>query len=387
MSVATLAGDHQARIIGITDTLTARALRLWSQVGTDDLDAGWNQVAPAMVQQTQAAQLAAAKTSDRYVSRLSATTGFDQEPSSLIPQSFVGIDGSGRDVEGLLHGAVTTTKQSIGAGLGLAQSFESGAVYLAAMLKTAMADIGRSADMTSATGKGYTQYVRVISPGACSRCAILAGISSYKIAFKRHPACHCTAAPIAEKSDAGALFQDTQAYFDSLSREEQNRTFTQAGAEAIRAGADPVKVVSARRGARGISYSHVIGEKELRGTDRRLTRSVIGRRTDGTPVYGYTTTEGTTSRGQFAKQSTRTGGELVKVGNDRYRTVKRIRLMPETIVSLTDDPELRRVLLRDAGYLDQPLNYKGDWITQRAQLEMQDHQRAEAFYRSLGISL
>jgi hypothetical protein len=39
-------------------------------------------------------------------------------------------------------------------------------------------------------------------------------------------------------------------YFDGLSRAEQDKAFTIAGAEAIRAGADIGKVVNARRGMR-----------------------------------------------------------------------------------------------------------------------------------------
>jgi hypothetical protein len=100
-------------------------------------------------------------------------------------------------------------------------------------------------------GRKYTHYVRVVQPGACSRCAILAGKDSYSTAFKRHPACRCTAMPVDSLDSSPArLFANPTDYFETMSREEQDRIFTKAGAEAIRAGADPVAVVSPRGGVR-----------------------------------------------------------------------------------------------------------------------------------------
>jgi hypothetical protein len=148
-----------------------------------------------------------------------------------------------------------------------------GAGYLAAMVKTATADTARSADLTAAVGRKYTHYVRVVQPGACSRCAILAGIDSYDHAFKRHPACRCTAMAVDEvdASPARLFTSSPDDYFRTLTAAEQDRIFTKAGAEAIRAGADPVTVVSARRGAVGIDYSRsVLSGRTLPNSGRRL---------------------------------------------------------------------------------------------------------------------
>lgn len=47
---------------------------------------------------------------------------------------------------------------------------------------------------------------------------------------------------------ADDLRTDPRAYFESLTAAEQDRAFTKAGAEAIRAGADIAQVVNARSG-------------------------------------------------------------------------------------------------------------------------------------------
>jgi len=60
-------------------------------------------------------------------------------------------------------------------------------------------------------------------------------------------------------------------------------------------------------------------------------------------------------------------------------------LMPETIVSLTDDISLRQTLLRDAGYIDPAPNLAA--YRNRYAVAAEDRLTADAFYRSLGIQL
>lgn len=361
MSVASVALEHQARTIRRSDAATGAVLRLWNRVDVAELDVSWAVVAPSMVELASAAQVANAKDSNRYATAVSADYGVNSR-ERIVPEAFEGVDGSGRDVEGLLHGAVTTTKQAIGAGSGLAEAFLSGGAYLAAMMKTALADVGRSSDLTAATGKGFTRYVRIINPGACSRCAILAGKSDYRTAFKRHPACRCTSAPVLDTGrTASGLIDSPEDYFDSLSAAEQDRIFTRGGAEAIRAGADPISVVSARR---GVSTSKALSPNGI----QRLQKTRIGKNSNGTPIFGYVTSEGTTKRGAFRKA----GG-----------VVLRRRLMPETIVGMTDSVDLRKTLLRDAGFLDFPA---GTAPTDVARLRVIDRNLAADFYRSRGIA-
>jgi hypothetical protein len=388
-SASTIAFDHQDRLISINKKATERALGLWQRMDFGALDASWSLVAPVILQQTNAAQIAAAKTADSYTSALSSAYAFDQDAARIIPQSFVGIDGSGRSMESLLHGAVTTTKEAVGAGLGRIQAFEAGASFLAAMIKTGLADLGRASDLTAATGKGYTHYVRVINPGACQRCAILAGIDSFQNAFDRHPACKCTTAAVAEDGAAPAgLHASPDDYFESLSAAEQDRVFTKGGAEAIRSGAKVQDVVSARRGASGISTSRGIGRETVPNSGRRMTRTRIGTTAGGQPVMGYTTTEGT-YRGNFRSSQNQIGAGSRRIDGNRYSATQRTRLMPESIVGLTEDLPTRQLLLRDAGYLDYPITdtSTNTWVLEQKALKLADRAAADDFYRSLGIQL
>jgi hypothetical protein len=194
--------------------------------------------------------------------------------------------------------------------------------------------------------------------------------------------CRCSQAPENDPESLDNQYASPTDYFESLSPAEQDRVFTKAGAEAIRLGGDPVTVVTARRGAPGIEYSsHAASPGANSG--RRMVRTVIGRQPDGTPILGYTTGEGVTKRGAYGKQS--------RIGGSRSN---RIRLMPEELLSLTDDMDLRKVLLRDAGFINYPTTAAergaplgGGFAARRAELIQEDRRRADIFYRSRGINL
>jgi hypothetical protein len=346
-----IAAAHQARVIAISTKASNRTLQLWRRMDLTDLDGSWDAVSPLIVDQADRAQAAMVSTSDSYASKLASAYDFNADNSRIVPEAFVGVDGSGRETSSLLRGAVTTTKEAIGLGLSATQSFEAGAAYLMSMMKTALADIGRSSDMVSSVGKGFTRYVRVVEPGACSRCVILAGSDRFK-PFKRHPACKCTCQAVTEDDLAKKYSPD--AVFQSMSDSDQDRAFGKAGAQAIRDGADISQVVSARRGASGLSLA---SEVPAKGTLNRMRKTTIGTRPDGTPVQVYATTEGTTVRGQFG-QAQVGGPKATRLGNDRYSKVNRVRLMPEQILEIAgDNKALRQAFLRDAGYLEyRPLN-------------------------------
>jgi hypothetical protein len=231
--------------------------------------------------------------------------GIDARQARIVPQAFGGVTREGRGVAPELYAAVTTTKTLIGRGVGVGQAFRAGAAFMSVMAATLVRDAGRSADHTLAVGKGVMRSVRVVSPGACSRCAILAGVTGYRTDFKRHPGCRCTSMPIRDGEDTpDGFFSSTDDYFDSLSPAEQDRTFTKAGAEAIRQGADLAKVVNARRGMYGPGL----------------------------------TSEGTTARGAYGR-------------GDRYRRTQNVRLMPERIMQMSSDPARIRELLQQYGYI------------------------------------
>jgi hypothetical protein len=252
-----LAYAHQADLIGLGKVLANRSAAMWRTMDLNNLDASWQVVAPQLSALVSSAQLTAANLSTPYLSAVDRSYSYTPKPAVLVPEAFTNVMGDGREIAPALYGAVTNTKTAIGRGLAPMVAFDSGAHFIAAVASAAMQDMARNADRVLAAGKGYTYYIRVVNGSACSRCAILAGIYSGAEAFKRHVSCQCSTIPIpGEGKKAPKGFHDSpQSYFDSLSKAEQDRVFTNSGAEAIRQGADPVAVVNARRGAYGIGYS------------------------------------------------------------------------------------------------------------------------------------
>lgn len=385
-----LTDARQQRVAAIADRAARQAAILWRKQMGPDFDSSWGTVASALTDITANAQTGVAAGATAYLAATARAEGVDDAGASAVqPGAWAGVDASGRTLDGLLYGAVTTAKTQIGRGAGLASALQAGSIYLQTMVRTAALDTGRSSNLTAMTSHRFTHYVRAISAGACSRCAMLAGISSARTPFQRHPGCRCTAEPVSDEGRVPGRFTSPAAYFESLSEAEQNRVFTNAGAEAIRAGADPVAVVSARRGATKAYSARDAGVRRITS----LQRTVIGRRADGTPILGYTTGEGTSVRGDYGKRQRLMAGQFQRV-DTRYRTAKRIRLMPETIIGLTPDVELRRVLLRDAGYLDVPVNAAemraalgGQYHARRAEILREDRAIADDFYRTHGIRL
>ena len=332
--------EHQNRRERLEDAAIRRAVRLFRTIDVDALDAGWDRVAPQLVAVVTAAQVVAARQSAPFMEAVIPQS----PPARLVPEAFGGVTLDGREVGPEMYQAVVRTKRDIGRGVPRQEAFQAAGSLLAILVGSMVQDLGRSADMSLSVGKGYTSYVRVVSPGACSRCAILAGSSSYKTAFKRHPKCRCTALPVRDLDEDAGRFSSPEEYFDSLSKAEQDRVFTNAGAEAIRNGANPIKVVNARAGYFGRRPT------PLNQPPQRLRPVQIGVRADGSPLMVYATAEGTTVRGAFGRREIRLSGEARKEG--RYRRTTSLRLMPEQLVIMSDgNPARMRELLERYGYL------------------------------------
>lgn len=340
----TLTRELYERRLELQDIVVSRTATLWGRVPFENLDVGWGTVGPSIVSEVLKGQQASATLTDPYVTAMSRATGFQEIPSVTDPRLYAGVAPDGRELEPLLYGAVTSTKTAVGSGLGL-EAMLQGAAFLAAAVKSAMADMGRMADMNLSLGRGYKSYIRAVSPNACSRCAILAGIYSGAVAFQRHPNCQCIAVPVPNLTKAKSMgfAENPEDYFSSLSVAEQNRIFTNAGAKAIREGADIYQVVNARRGAPGIAYgSHENVPRPNSGA--RLEKVRIGTRPNGEPLEVYATGEGVTARGRFGR------GELAR-REDGHRST-RLRLMPEQIFRMAgNDPGRARELLIRYGYI------------------------------------
>jgi len=345
-----LATRHHAARASLAEKTTLKALKTFRHTNLDFLDVSWTAIAPFLVADVKAAQLEAAQQAIPYMTSVADAYGGSPKQASLVPEAFTGVTLDGRELAPAMFGAITETKTLIGKGWAPERAFETGAAFLATVVKTAVADMGRQADNTLSTGKGWTHYIRVISAGACSRCAILAGSSSNAKPFKRHPNCKCTAIPENGERTPEGFFHGPNDYFESLSPAEQDRVFTEAGAFAIRNGADPIQVVNARRGAYGIGYN----ARTVPGAGRnQLQKLTIGKKANGSPLQVYATTEGTTARGRFGRGELSAGGTSTKGDGERYRRSTTLRLMPEQIqIMAGDNPARARELLQRYGYLD-----------------------------------
>lgn len=175
---------------------------------------------------------------------------------------FAGAASDGRPLTGLMAQATNP------AGLGV-------------IVRTQLADANRTAESLQIVATPRVGYVRMVEPGACSRCIVLAGrFYRWNRGFMRHPNCVCTHIPSLE-SDSDDFRVNPYEYFNSMSPEEQDRVFTKAGAEAIRDGADMSQVVNARRGmtrngvftTEGTTSGHA--STVLRPGQRRMTPESI----------------------------------------------------------------------------------------------------------------
>jgi hypothetical protein len=176
------------------------------------------------------------------------------------------------------------------------------------LIASEVADAGRSASQVEFVDRPeWTNYVRMLNPPSCGRCAILAGrIYRDLDAFKRHPQCDCVMVPVTDwetAHDNGLVASPDQAF-----KAGQIRGLSAADAQAIADGADISQVVNAASG---------------------ITKA---------DVFGHTvkaTTTGTTKRAAWR----------------RANPTRLVRLRPEAIYGIATDREDARRLLRLYGYI------------------------------------
>jgi hypothetical protein len=335
--------------VKLQHTTTRAALSLWRGVDGSHIDASWLRIAPLLLALVTRAQEQAAAGSDAYVAAALSAQGLDSDAlGAVVPTALAGVASDGRELSTLLQSPVIAAKTLIGQGASTAKALQSGRFVLGMIVGTQVADAGRVADGMATVSRPRAQgYVRMLSTPSCSRCIILAGrFYRWSAGFDRHPLCDCRHIPASEDT-ADNLTTDPKAYFASLSREEQDKAFTQAGAQAIRDGADINQVVNARRGARGLNAA--AGRRTAE--EARALRNGRDRGSLQTErVYGrdaFITTEGTTSRGLAGRRLQ----ELQKQDGQRYRRSRTPRLMPEQIYRDATSREDAIRLLRRFGYI------------------------------------
>lgn len=317
MPAPTSATRHYRRLQRLQAITLTAVRRAWSRM---DAGGNWEQqyerdVGPRISAVVVAAQIAATRESDAYVADVLNELDFGPptQPGVVNPRSLAGVTGDGRPVASLLASSVgrarnvsakTASPDADAIGLQSAQDF------MDMIVGTILADCARAAeDVAMAQRPWVDGWVRMINPPCCSRCALLSGkFYLFSSGFERHPNCDCYHVPAPK--DGAALnrliaVNSPDRYFDSLTEAEQNKIFTEAGAEAIREGADISQVVNARR---GMQTAQVFGKKTL------------------------ITTTGTTKRGRGNKTP--------------------VRLMPESILKIAGDDHDEVIrLLKLHGYI------------------------------------
>ncbi|MEV6696234.1 hypothetical protein AB0M68_03600 [Streptomyces sp. NPDC051453] len=323
--------------------LTANEVqRLWQQLDRRDLSGSWRaSVGPRIVRAVTAGQLASAGAADEYVDAVVDAEGADPGRAGRVrPEAFAGAAADGRALESLMYLSVITSKQGIAGGLSVDDALMRGLRQALRLGASETTEAGRGAVGASMAGKRTIQgYVRVVQPPACGRCIILAGKEyGWNKGFQRHPRCDCVHLPTTliarnQHRDRGG-FIDPKAYFGSLSRAEQDRVFTAAGARAIREGGDMAQIVNARRGM----YTTTAYGRTLRATH-----------------------EGATRRGYFyrlerRRTEERTGIRFARDRREARRGLPRFelrtpRLLPEQIFELAESRDEAIAMLRRFGYL------------------------------------
>ncbi|MCY0928313.1 hypothetical protein OTB20_19350 [Streptomyces sp. H27-H1] len=295
-------------------------------------EAAWQgAVAAGLVGAISGGQSEAAAHADAYVAAVIAADGMDSDPGGkLNPGAFAGVAADGRPLKSLVYESVLESRWLLEeVGQSEIDSMIGGLEKLLKAVSTEVADAGRAATGASITGnRTINGYIRVVNAPACSRCIILAGKEyGWNAGFQRHPKCDCVHMPAKlikrGRHHPGAF--DAKDYFGSLSAAEQNRIFTNAGAQAIRDGASPSSVVNARRGM--------------------YTADAYGR-----PVRA--TRDSATRRGAWFRQERQRAIQrgLVPRSGAGFRLMSP-RLMPEEIYRLAGSRSEAIAMLHRFGYL------------------------------------
>ena len=377
MAALDVALAHHRERERLVRSALAEANRLWAQIVASDITGSWTALLPRMLAVLAAAQQAAAGHADGYVTKVLDEQGIDSDSSgSVVVNALSGVASDGRPLASLLDQPRIAALTALKNGADVTRALTVGRTSLGLITSTQVADAGRVADQVALVARPRAQgYVRMLSPPSCSRCAILAGrFYRWSAGFERHEHCDCVHVPASEDT-SNDLRTDPEQYFHSLSRSEQDRVFTIAGARAIRDGADISQVVNARRGAFGLTpagarairdgadISQVVNARRgafgltpagarITAEEARALRNGLERgRLRTQRIYGrdiFVTTEGITTRGVAGARL----GARKRLGPlDRDRSGKVPRLMPESIYQLAEDREDALRLLRRFGFI------------------------------------
>lgn len=303
-------------------TALRAARKTWRKVDEHDIETSWTLASQDFIQLMAAVQAKTAELAVDYTVQALAEQGEYVEPHGFVNTAKFG-DGyapSGIGLGDYFCAPVLDALRAIKQGAPPTHALQFASNQLGALTVLLVDDTERSAAGVSIAQRDDVGYVRVEAATCCDRCMILAGkYYRYNEGFLRHPHCHGRHLPVKgkEQAERSGWITDPMKGFESLSREEQDKRFGKANAQAIRDGADIFQVVNSRRGIQRL------GERKGR---RRGT------------VF-LTTNEGTTRYGWSNMLAQQQG-----------RKQKR-RLTPEGIYALARDREEAIRLLEREGYI------------------------------------
>lgn len=321
MPPPTPVSDVARRYADDQEALSRTAVQLVDSDALTGNEEQWRQHVVSNGQSLLLVQQAAATQADPYLDEVLVAQGASPasqgvvEPAAFVDQS----DGGGSWLYRLLYAPLATFDAAVSAGVGLVAARARARFVASSVAMNGVRDVGRAAVTTAMiTRPSAKLYVRMLNGKTCARCAILAGRRYRVSAFRRHPRCDCFMIPAAEDaSDDWAT--DPTAYFRSLSRDEQDATFTAAGAEAIRAGGvTQIGMGQVVNAYRGVTVVNAYG-RDVRATlEGTTTRGLYG---------GYEVQDDGTLRKRPLDQTERRNGR-------RFATAP--RLMPDEIFQLAE---------------------------------------------------
>lgn len=261
MIPASAAQHHEERRQTALTTVRETS-RLWQSMG-DEFDVGWATIGEqvtltAMAGMQQSAELGIAYT---------ASQASGSPLADLDVAAFSAADHRGLPLESTLQGAVVQTRMQVAAGASTAEALAFGGTWLAEVVASEVVRANSAAmDASIALTPSIAGYVRMLNPPSCKDCILLAGKwFRWNQGFQRHPRCDCQHIPASENA-SGDLRTDPYALFESMTEQEQNRTFGRSNARAIREGADLYRVVNIDN--RGLASARA---GRLYGTPTRAT--------------------------------------------------------------------------------------------------------------------
>ncbi|GAA0989213.1 hypothetical protein GCM10009551_045730 [Nocardiopsis tropica] len=245
MSLPPDAVAHKADTVRLANGAVRGVRAEWARVDPERVRDTWQARLPRVLTLVAGAQRAVAGLSEPYLRQMLGPG--DAPLAQLDPAALSGTASDGRPLETLLAQPMITALSYLTTGRAVGDAMAAGLAVLEVIVGTQVHDAARIADLIGITTRPGAAYTRVVTLPACARCIVLAGRTyDFSQGFERHPNCDCSILPI--RAGGGVPRPSPRELFDQMTPAEQLRRFGQAGAAAIREGADIGQVVNARRG-------------------------------------------------------------------------------------------------------------------------------------------